>query len=198
MSQNNGQEVMAVTSRIGSTETDMTVYDDSEQVSTTDIIPYSALDMLVAPLRDGTNLLLHEQILLHNYDVANREMLANAYYGREPKSIKAFAGRTVKVYGMMLYEHPGGWKGKDHLWHQEGYFQVRMLIEDSDTKGEPIVCVKSSGAELARHVYHILNNRGWFLFEHPITYRVEIGEDNAHRVLNVEQDLKKQLKERVK
>src|SRR6266568_2577680 len=129
---------------------------------------------------------------------AFREMLADAYYGREPKNIKAFAGRTVKVYGMMLFEQPGGWKGKDQLWHQEGYFQVRMLIEDSDTKGEPIVCVKSSGAGLARHVYHILNNRGWFLFEQPITYRVEIGEDNAHRILNVEQDLKKQLKERAK
>jgi len=198
VSQNNGQEVTAVTSRIGSTEMDMTVYDDSEQVSTTDIIPYSALDMLVAPLRDGTNLPLHEQLLIHNYDNASREMLADAYYGREPKNIKAFAGRTVKVYGMMLYEQPGGWKGKDQLWHQEGYFQVRMLIEDSDTKGEPIVCVKSSGAGLARHVYHILNNRGWFLFEQPITYRVEIGEDNAHRILNVEQDLKKQLKGRAK
>ena len=198
MSQNNGQEVMAVTSRIENSGMDMTVYDDSEQVSNTDIIPYSALDMLVAPLRDGTNLPLHEQILIHNYDVANREMLADAYYGREPKNIKAFAGRTVKVYGMMLFEQPGGWKGKDQLWHQEGYFQVRMLIEDSETKGEPIVCVKSSGAGLARHVYHILNNRGWFLFDQPISYRVEIGEDNAHRILNVDLDLKKQLKERAK
>ena len=199
MSQSNGQEVMAVTSRMENSNTDVAVYDDTdEQVSNTDIIPYSALDALVAPLRDGTSLPLHEQILMHNYTPMDREMLADAYYGREPRNIKQFAGRTVKVYGMMLFEQPGGWKGKDQLWHQEGYFQVRMLIEDSETKGEPIVCVKSSGAGLARHVYHILNNRGWFLFEQPIQYRVEIGEDNAHRILNVEHDLKKQLKERAK
>lgn len=200
--QNNNESQQALATWNDQKNTEV-VADKEETISTTDIIPYSTLEYLVSPLRDGTQLPIHEQMLMNGniselgeqrvYTREQVEIIADMYYGHEPKSLKAFGGRIMKVYGMILFEQPGGWKGKDGLWHPEGYFQVRMLVEDEETKGNPIVVVKSSGAGLARHVYHILNNRGWFLFEQPQHYRVEVGEDNSHRIFNVDHDVKKLL-----
>lgn len=185
---NNNQALQVVSERMVDT------LPEEESVSTGDIIPYSALENLILPLRDGGGMAIQDQMLVHTVpDLLQREMLAD-YYSREAVSIKKFAGKVIKIYGMILWEQPGGWKGKDQLWHHEGYFQVRMLVEDETLKDNPIVLVKSSGAGLGRHVYHILANRGWFLFDEPISYRVEIGEDNAHRIYNVSHDIRRALK----
>jgi len=170
------------------------IVDSGETVSTTDIIPYSAIGQLIEPGR-ATALPIHEEQLLQ-FTVSEREVITNAYYGLQPKSFKAYNGRTVKVHGIALYEQPGGWTDRTGIWHTEGYFQVLILLEDDQVKGEPLVCVKSSGAKLARQVYHIINSRGWFLFAEPVWYYLECGEDNSHRMFNKDLDVKSLLQDK--
>jgi hypothetical protein len=184
------------------------VVDSGETVVPTDIIPYSALGSIVEPLRDDSKLPLHEQLLMngyidgngltHSFNAEERDAISNLYDGLTPKSFKSFAGRTVRVFGLRLFEQPGGWKGKDQLYHEEGYFQVQILLQDDQAKGEPLVIVKSSGAVLAKRAFHAANAHGWFLFEEPIYYYLEVGEDNSHRMYNKDLDVRSLLEKKGK
>jgi hypothetical protein len=186
--------------------------DQPEQEDTlTDIIPYNgALATMIAPLRDGSNLALHEQMLVNGYAVdgeivmptpSRREEIANLYYGLEPEAFVRFVGQELQVDGMMIFEQKGGWKGKPvekngpSVWHVEGYLQVRLLAMDRN--GEPHL-IKSGGAGMLEHVYYILGHQGWFLFEQPITYRFKVGGNNYHMIYNVAHDLKRTAKKGAK
>lgn len=164
-----------------------------ETVIASDIIPHSAIEGLVASLRDfGSVLPIHQQMLQLQPDAAVREAISNVYEGSEPITFKEVAGSEHAVLGMMIYEH-GGYNGKDGLYHAEGYYQIRILLDEQDNKGRYIV-VKSSSTGLAMHVFNILNNRGWFLFPEPITYRFSVGSGNTHHIYNTSHSLPDALK----
>lgn len=149
-----------------------------------DVISVSALNQLINPIRTEEYLPIHEQFLQAIEDSEQREALANAYYGSEPRSFKEFIGEKHAVLGMILFQH-GPYKGKDGKEHPEGYFQVQLLLNEKDSKGRYIV-VKSASTRLAMHIISIVKSRGWFRFEQPREYIFSQGSNGAHFLYDVD------------
>jgi len=161
-----------------------------DEFALTEVI--KADDPIVAIARElfieESELPLHEQYLTgQSLDV--QEHLANLIYGADSIPLSEFVGKEVPIHGLFIYEQKQFY-GKDQKWHP-GYFQTRLLIADTSKKGEPIIVAHTSSKGVFMHAVHILKNRGWFLFEKPITYRVVVGKNNAQHIYNVEHDLKK-------
>jgi len=167
--------------------------DSQEEIETpTDIIPRNeTVDQLLMELRDTTlsHVPIHEQILASKFDIDEREEMANLYYGLEPQPFNRVAGQELDVLGLIIFES-GPYRGKDGLYHPEGYYQVRIVVLDRHE--EPMI-VKSGSKSLLPHGLHAANKYGWFLFEKPVKYRFSLGENNSHRMFNTEHDYKKRL-----
>lgn len=173
--------------------TDVIPNEDQEAETPTDIIPRdNTLDQLLMGMRDLnlTNVPIHEQILASQFDVDEREELANLYYGLDPQPFNRIAGQELEVLGLIIFES-GPYKGKDGRFHPEGYYQVRLIV--FDRHGEPMV-IKSGSKSLLPHALHSANKYGWFLFKQPVKYRFALGENGSHRMFNTEHDYRARLK----
>lgn len=166
------------------TDTSLIVTSDNTELEPVQEMTKSPiLDELLQPIRT-TALPIHQERLMLIADTGEREALADVF-SMDARPLKDFANMTLQVFGMSLYEVPGGWKGKDGLYHDETYYQARLVVSDPNNPGQ-FLLLKSSGLGLLQHVYHILNNRGWFRFpDGPIAYRVTIGSNNGHFIHNV-------------
>jgi hypothetical protein len=143
------------------------------------IRPESSIDALLAQFRGGSLLPLHLIMLQKlGLDPEQLEAVVSAY-AQEPLLFDKVVNMTLPVHGMLIYQH-GGHKGKDGLYHPEGYYQVRFLIE---LKGELQVVVSSSPS-LMEVVASVINHRGGGLFASPIEYLFSKGVDKRHRIYN--------------
>lgn len=162
-----------------------------ETVASLDIIPRNtALDQLLMTMRDlnMTAVPIHEQILAER-SMDEREEMANLYYGLDPQPFNHIAGQELDVLGLIIFES-GPYKGRDGLFHPEGYYQVRIIV--LDRHNEPIM-IKSGSKSLLPHALHAANKYGWFLFQKPVRYRFSLGENGSHRMFNTEHDYLKRL-----
>ena len=171
----------------------LTVAETLDVVDSNDVISAknSSLALMVNALRNYDGPMLIQEQFLMNFDAETQETLSSAY-GSEPVPFKAFANRDVKVLGIIIEEH-GAYNGKDGLYHPEGFFRILFLTDIENASGQ-LTVIKSSSSSLGLHVLHILANRGWYLFDEPITYRFSLGaESNAHSIYNVSHDVKATL-----
>ena len=151
----------------------------------------NSLALMISALRNYEGPMLIQEQFLMAFDPETQEALSSAY-GSEPVPFKTFANRDVRVLGIIVEEH-GPYNGKDGQYHPEGFFRILFLTDIENASGQ-LTVIKSSSSSLGLHVLHILANRGWYLFEEPVTYRFSLGaESNAHSIYNVSHDVKATL-----
>ena len=159
----------------------------------------TALYQMLAPMRvNDAPIHLQAFDLLLDAEPEVKEQLAEVYFG-EAMSLKKFLAEypqeaaNCPVLGMCFFEAlPYKAKVEPHQM-MPGYLQVRILTGIKE-KGRYVV-IKSSGKGIAQHVFYILKNRGWFLFDSVQTYRfAQNGETGAHSMYNIAHDLEKLLK----
>ena len=171
----------------------LTVAETLDIVDSNDVISAknSSLALMVNALRNYDGPMLIQEQFLMAFDPEFQEALSSAY-GSEPVQFETFANRDVKILGMIIEEH-GAYNGKDGLYHPEGFFRILMLTDIENSSGQ-LTLIKSSSVPLGLHVLHILQNRGWYLFEEPITYRFSLGvPSRVHSIYNISNDVKKVL-----
>jgi hypothetical protein len=165
---------------------------EQEEIQSTELVAMSDVMVAVGPVAslmnglrdfDSVGIPIHEQMLT-SYDVEMQETLVDVYQGTVPRAFKEFAGETVDVLGIRVFEH-AAFTGKDKVFHPEGYFQLQILLNKEDEKGRLIV-LKSSSVGLAMHAFHIMQHRGWYVFESgPVSYKLSLGPNNEHIMYNV-------------
>jgi hypothetical protein len=174
MTQNNNQSTALVNIQTGE------VVPATEDISREEVIPAQALAHLMDPFRGDSPLPVHiKQLEATNFTDEQKEDLVSAYMGLIPLSFDDVLNRKVPVLGMIIYQHPG-FNGMDGLYHPEGFYQVRFLV---DLDGE-IKVVTSSAVGLAMNVSYIMKRRGWWLFEKPITYLFSKDAKKRHHIMN--------------
>lgn len=112
-----------------------------------------------------------------------KEPLLSLYTGGAIRSIDYYVNTQVEIQGAAILYH-GPYKGKDGYNHN-GYYFNAFLTTQQDENGNFIV-LRSSSASLMLHAAYMLNQRGWFLWQKPVVYRVTRGDDGSHRLQNTE------------
>lgn len=123
-----------------------------------------------------------------------KEPILSLYIGGAFRSFDYYVNNVVEIQGAAILYH-GPYMSrpvKDSTGKviaesqpQPGYYFTAFLTTQEDEKGNLIV-LRSSGAFLMLHAAYMVNQRGWFLWEKPIKYRVTRGENGDHRLQNTE------------
>ena len=121
------------------------------------------------------------------YTVEEKIELA-AIYDQVPEEVKMMSNTTIEVFGCIIKENLP-FKSRKHGGIMPGYFNAVFLCRDADTGR--FFTAKSGSSGLTMHAWNMIRLReregqqGWYLWEKPTLYRVEIGKDNSHHFTNV-------------
>lgn len=121
------------------------------------------------------------------YTVEEKIELA-AIYDQVPEEIKMMSNTTIEVWGCIIREYLP-YKSHKHGGIMPGYFNAIFLCCDRGT--EKWFTAKSGSSGLTMHAWNMIRLRekegqqGWYLWEKPTLYRVQIGKDNSHHLTNV-------------
>lgn len=164
-----------------------------EEDTSTDVLVVGT-DAVVEAMEHGQLPLYIRKLQELDIPEEEKEPLLSLYTGGVIRSFDYYVNNTVEIQGAALLFH-GPYMSrpvKDKLGlviaesrPQPGYYFSAFLTTYQDEKGNFIV-LRSSSASLMLHVAYMLNQRGWFLWEKPIIYRVTRGDDGSHRLLNME------------
>lgn len=144
-------------------------------------------DLVIQRMRDNI-LPLHVQKLDElNYTAEEKAELA-AIYDAVPEEVKMMSNTVVEVHGCIIKENLP-YKSRKHGGIMPGYFYSLFLCRDTETNHWFIA--KSGSSGLTMHAWNMIRLReregqqGWYLWEKPALYMVQIGKDNSHHFKNV-------------
>lgn len=112
-----------------------------------------------------------------------KESLLSIYLGVFPRKLDLYINEVVEVQGVAILPH-GDFKGKDGTY-KKGYYKTYILTTMEDDKGNPVV-LASSGGGLTLHMAYAMEQRGWYIWDKPVRYKITRGDDGSHRMRNLD------------
>lgn len=106
-------------------------------------------------------------------DAEEKLELLSIYEGANWLSFNEFINREVELQGAIIWYHPpfkGKPDDKGNSVIKDGYYKILFLTTSIDRDGIPEVISCSSSA-LAPHVLAMLEIRGWYRWQKPVTYK---------------------------
>jgi hypothetical protein len=183
--QNNNKALTAIDTTTGE------IVPYQEEIDATEVIPgTAAMAHILNRFCKGSPLPVHIYMLEEeNFSIEEKDDLVSLYLGSEPLRFDQVNNMRLPVWGAIIYQHPG-YNGMDKLFHPEGFYQLRLLVE---LKGE-LKVVASGSTTLAMVWAYKLQRRKWWYFDSPIEFEFSKDSKNRHHMMEVYPTLSKRLK----
>lgn len=111
--------------------------------------------------------------------------ILSIFEGGTLKKFQTYLNQEVTILGAIIYRKNAG-VTKEGIEYA-AYNQIRLLTDKFDADTDLPVIVALREGSLTNHIYAMIQVRGWYLWEEPVTYKfMQESSDKPFRMINVD------------